>query len=103
MREEKSNRPTRDEFLQQKHGKPDHSFKTDTGTIHCEQAVKLHGCSDKKVEQRCRYECGKKRLEYFREKWINAEREEMVKASRKLPSTWTVDEEDWVKRSGRWD
>jgi len=72
-------RPTRDEFLQQKRGQPDHSFKTDTGTIHCEQAVKLYGCNDSKVEKRCRYECGKKRVEDLKEKGINVEREAMVK------------------------
>jgi len=79
----KKKRPTRDEFLQQKRGQPDHSFKTDTGTIHCGQAVKLHGCSDKKVEQRCRYECGKKRVEDLREeirkKQEHAKRKEMEK------------------------
>ena len=84
-------RPTRDEFLQQKHGQPDHSFKTDTGTIHCEQAVKLHGCSDKKVEKRCRYECGKKRVEDLKEKEINAKHEAMVR-QRKLFRNATMEQ-----------
>ena len=80
----KSNRLSRDEFLQiNRRGQPDHSFKTETGTIHCEQAVKLHGCSNKKVEQRCRYECGKKRVEDLREeirkKQEHAKRKEMEK------------------------